>query len=376
VTTTHVVARAVAVTIPAVGTVEALSSVPIRAQVTGQLSEVHFLEGQEVSKGEPLFTIDPRPFELALQQAQAVLARDTATAKNQQSELTRYQDLYKQGLIARDQYETQTASAQASQATLRVDEVAVESAKLNLQYTHVVAPVAGRTGALGVHVGDLVRANDTNAMVVINQLSPIYVAFSVPGRYLADIQRYQARSPLLIESRMQASVAPGAQQQQPTSAAPDVQVPSGTGRVEHGRVTFIDNAVDATTGTIKLKGSFPNADRALWPGLFVEVTLTMTTEPSALVVPAAAVQTSQGGPYVYVVKADQTAELRPVTVQRQQGDNVVIARGLAAGEEVVTDGQLRLTPGTPVSTGDAEQPPGNVTNISPGRERESGQTSS
>jgi multidrug efflux system membrane fusion protein len=350
VVTTQVVAKPVPVTIPAVGTVEAISSIQMRAQVTGQVSAVHFAEGQEVLKGQPLFTIDPRPFEAALAQVEAALARDTATAKNQQSEQARYADLFKQGLIPRDQYETQAAGVQASQATLQLDQAAVQTARLNLQYTNITAPMAGRTGSLGVHVGDLARANDTNPMVVINELSPIYVTFSVPGRYLEEIQRYQALKPLTVETRSQASVAPGAQQPAPTSAAPDNEPAVPSGAVEQGRVTFIDNAVDATTGTIKLKGTFANADRALWPGLFVQVTLNLATNAKALVVPASAVQSSQDGQYVYVVKPDRTAEMRRITVKRQQGEDAVIATGLAAGEEVVTDGQLRLTPGARVST--------------------------
>jgi multidrug efflux system membrane fusion protein len=351
--TVPVEAKAVPVTIPAVGTAEAVSSVQIRAQVTGQLSDIHFSEGQEVTKGQPLFALDPRPFEAALAQAKAVLARDTATAKNAVAQQARYQDLYKRGLIPRDQYEAQEANAASLQATLAADEAAVENAKLNLQYTKISAPISGRTGALGVHVGDLVRANDTTAMVVINQLTPIYVTFSVPGRYLTDIRRYQSKQPLTIETRGQVSVPPGAQPPTPTSTAPDEPDTSADSSqpVETGKVSFIDNAVDPTTSTIKLKGTFPNTDHALWPGLFVQVTLKLTTDPSAIVVPAAAVQVSQNGQYVYVVKQDRTVEMRPVTIERQQGDQMVIARGLTAGEEVVTDGQLRLTPGARVTTG-------------------------
>jgi multidrug efflux system membrane fusion protein len=350
--TTHAESKQVPVQIPAVGTAEAVSSVQIRAQVTGQLSAIHFSEGQEVTKGQPLFSLDPRPFEAALQQAEAVLARDTATAKNATAQQTRYEDLYKRGLIPRDQYEAQVANAASLQATLAADQAAVETAKLNLQYTHITAPISGRTGTLGIHVGDLVRANDTTAMVVINQLTPIYVTFSVPGRYLNDIRRFQAQRPLVIETRGQISLPPGAQPPVPSSTAPDESDASLTSQpLETGKVSFIDNAVDSTTGTIKLKGTFQNADHALWPGLFVQVTLNLTTDPSAIVVPANAVQASQNGQYVYVVKADKTVELRDVTVERQQGDQMVIARGLKAGEEVVTDGQLRLTPGARVTTG-------------------------
>jgi membrane fusion protein, multidrug efflux system len=364
VVTARAEARAVPITIPAVGAAEAVSSVQIRAQVTGQLSAVHFTEGQEVQKGQPLFTLDARPFEIALDQAQAVLARDTATAENAKAQQGRAEDLYKRQLISRDQYETQMASTASLQATLQADRAAIDNARLNLQYTKIIAPITGRTGSLGVHAGDLIRANDTNPMVVINQFSPIYVTFSIPGRYLQDVRRYQAQKPLTIQARGQASDTPGSQPPAPTAAAPDVEG-AETGSLERGAVTFIDNAVDATTGTIKLKGTFPNTDRALWPGLFVQVTLLLSVEPNAIVVPAVAVQASQNGQYVYVVKEDRTVELRPVTISRQQGDVTVIARGVTAGEEVVTDGQLRLIPGARVSTGRGG-PPG------AGRGRETG----
>jgi multidrug efflux system membrane fusion protein len=353
VTTTHVVAKSVPVTIPAVGTAEAIETVQIRAQVTGQLSQVHFAEGQEVRKGDLLFTLDARPFEAALQQAQAVLARDTATANNAASQNARYEDLYKRGLIPRDQYETQQASSQSAQATLQADQAAVETAKLNLSYTKIAAPISGRTGSLSAHEGDLVRANDTTPLVIINQLSPIYVTFAVPGRYLGDIRRYQALKPLQAVARGQASIPPGAQPPPPTTVeqangadlGADVPTASAPVPTAVGTVTFIDNTVDPSTGTIKLKATFPNPEHKLWPGLFVQVTLNLSTDPNAIVVPAIAVQASQQGQFVYVVKPDSTVEMRNVTVARQQGEQMVIANGLSAGEEVVTDGQLRLTPG-------------------------------
>ena len=371
VVTAHAVAKPVPVIIPAVGTAEPVASVQIRSQVTGQVSQIHFREGQEVRKGDPLFTLDARPFQAALQQAQAVLARDTAQAKNAQAQRARYQDLFNRGLIARDQYETQTANAAALEATIAADEAAVENAKVSLQYTRIVAPISGRTGSLGVHQGDLVRANDTAAMVVINQLSPIYVTFSVPGRYLPDIRRYQAQQPLRVEARVSPGGTPGAPQIAPASAANQAATATGgTGAspetaqapssapsaatadaTEAGKVSFIDNTVDPTTGTIRMKGTFQNADHALWPGLFVQVTVVLRTDPSATVVPAVAVQASQTGQFVYVVSPDRTAQIRDVVVERQQGDDVVIAKGIAPGDEVVTDGQLRLTPGARVTTG-------------------------
>ncbi len=357
VVTTHAVVRSVPVTIPAVGTVEAVSTVRIQSQVTGQLTAIGFTEGGEVRTGQLLFTIDPRPFRAAVAQAQAALARDTATNSNQQAQQTRYADLFGKGLLPRDQFEAQRAAASSSEAVLAVDRAAVEAAELNLQYARITAPISGRAGSLGVHVGDIVRPSDTTPMVVINQVSPIYVTFSVPGRYLADIRRHQAEQPLSVDGRTQPGALPGAQPPAPSIDAPDIQ-PQAGGTLERGHVTFIDNAIDTTTGTIRLRASFDNADRAFWPGLFVQATLNLRTEPDAVVVPAAAVQVSQDGQYVYVVKPDQTAELRPVTVERQQEDQMVIARGLSGGEEVVTDGQLRLTPGAPVVAHGAPGDPG------------------
>ena len=352
-------AKSVPVTIPAVGTAEPTNTVLVRAQVTGQLAEVNFREGQDVKKGQLLFVIDQRPFLSAVAQAEAVLARDTATSNNAARQRANYEDLYKRQLISRDQYETQMANAQALEATLAADRAAVENAKLNLAYTRIAAPISGRTGTLGVHQGDLVRANDANPMVTINQVSPIYVTFSVPGRYLGDIRRYQAQKPLEVMAQGQASLPPGAQAPPPQVLQPSTSqqvapgqgatMPVNPGLVEHGRVSFIDNTVDAQTGTIKLKATFDNSDQGLWPGLFVQVTLNLTKDENAIVVPAAAVQPSASGQYVYVVKPDRTAEVRPVTVLRQQGEEVVIAKGLAEGEDVVTEGQLRLTPGAQVT---------------------------
>lgn len=349
VVTAPVLSKSVPLTIDAVGTAEAFTTVQIRSQVTGQLSQVHFAEGQDVRKGQALFTLDRRPFEAALHQAQAVLAKDTAQARNAAGQAARFEDLFKRGLIPRDQYEAQTASAAALQATLNADGAAVEQARLNLQYTNISSPIDGRTGAFMVHAGDLVRANDTSPLVVINQLSPIRVLFSVPGRFIPDIRRYQGRTPLRAEARTPSSVMPGAQ---PPPAGTDVagqQRGDTTPPVAEGAVSFIDNAVDPSTGTIKMKATFANGDRRLWPGLFVQVRLLLTTEANAITVPAEAVQSTQDGRYVYVVKPDQTVEFRQIAVQRQQGPDIVVARGLQPGETVVTDGQLRLTPGARVS---------------------------
>jgi len=349
--------KAMPVTVAAVGTAEAISSVAIRSQVTGQLTAIHFTEGQEVQQGQPLFSLDRRPFQAALQQAEAVLARDTATLRNAEATQARTDTLFQRGLVARDQYESQRASTAALAATIEADKAAVETARLNLQYAEISSPIAGRTGSLGAHVGDLVLANDINSLVVINQLSPVYVTFSVPGRLLADIRRYQAQEPLSVTAAAPQASSPAAAPPTSPGGTPGADRP-GTGAgvapdtsatVARGVVTFIDNAVDATTGTIRLKGTFPNHRHQLWPGAFVQVTLNLTTEPNAIVVPAVAVQTSQEGQYIFVVKADRTVDMRTVKVDRQQGDEAIIAEGISAGDQVVTDGQLRLTPGARVS---------------------------
>lgn len=360
VVTARVQQKAMPVNVPAVGNVEPITSVQIRSQVTGQLGAIHFTEGQDVQKGQRLFTLDQRTFQAALQQAQAVLARDQATLQNAQAQQSRLDNLFQRGLIPKDQYETQRANVAALTATVDADKAAVENARLNVQYAEIKAPLSGRTGALMAHVGDLVRANDTTALVVINQVSPVYVTFAVPGRFLGDIRRYQARKPLTV-SAVAPSGAPSGPAAAPPASAGAVTASAGAGGggdvPEHtgdaaparGTVTFIDNTVDAATGTIRLKATFPNADRQLWPGAFVQVTLQLTTDPDAVVVPAVAVQASQEGQYVYVVKADRTVEMRAVVMERQQGDQAVITRGVSPGETVVTDGHLRLTPGARIA---------------------------
>lgn len=328
VSTAVVMEKPMPLEVPAVGTAEAISSVQIRSQVTGQLGGIHFAEGQDVTQGQLLFELDPRPFQLALAQAEAVLAKDAAQNANAQTEVARYKALFDEGLIDREQYDSYISNAAATQATTGADQAAVDTAKLNLQFTRITAPISGRAGALDVHVGDLVRANDTTPMVVINQMAPINVTFAVPGRLLDDIRRYQAAAPLKV----------------------DAVISEPGGRKPSGHITFIDNAVDQTTGTIKLKALFDNASRELWPGEFVNANLQLTTEAHAIVTPASAVQSSQNGRYVYVVRADRTVDMRPVNVARTAGAESVIASGLQPGDTVVTDGQLRLTPGARVTT--------------------------
>jgi multidrug efflux system membrane fusion protein len=331
--------KAMPVMLDAVGTAEAISTVDIRSQVTGQLQQVLFSPGDDVRKGQPLFILDRRPLEAALRQVEAVVAKDEAQLNNASAERKRAEELFNQGILARSDYETNVANAAALEATLAADRAQVEQARLNLQYSRITSPLDGRTGALNSHVGDLVRTNDTLPLVTINQLAPIYVTFSVPARFLNEIRKAKRGGSLAVAATSQRSAVSS------EAATPAAELNA------RGEVTFIDNAVDPSTATIKLKATFPNGGRQLWPGLFVQVSMQLSVQPRAIVVPTVAVQTSQQGQYVYIVKPDHRVELRHVTIDRQQGDDTVIAEGLTGGEEIVTEGQLRLTPGARVTTG-------------------------
>jgi multidrug efflux system membrane fusion protein len=328
VTTALVTEASMPVYVQGVGNVEAFTTVEIRSQVTGPLLEVNFSEGQDVEKDQLLFTIDPRPFELAVNQAEAQLAKDSGQSKTAETQRTRYTSLLKSGLVAQSDFDTVAAQANSLQSTLSLDQVAIENAKLQLQYTKITAPIAGRTGALQVHVGSQVRTADVSPMVIINQITPVLVTFSLPAVNLPDVRAGQARGPLTVEV-----VASG---------------DSGES-VSRGSLTFIDNAVDPTTAAIKLKATLPNKNRTLWPGEFVQVRLRVSEDPHAIVVPTSAVQNGPQGPYAYVIGPNRAATLRPVKVARSEGSVVVMTSGLKPGEEVVTDGQLRLTPGVRVS---------------------------
>ena len=327
VVTAVAVEKSVPVTVVTVGTAEAISTVQVRPQVTGRIAQVHFAEGQDVAAGQPLFTIDPQSFQVTLDQATAVLARDMAQANNAQVQVDRFENLFKRGLISREQYDTQVATAAALKATTAADEATVAAARLNLQYANVIAPAAGRTGALLLHEGDLVQANGTAPLVVINQLAPIYVTFAVTGKLLDEVRRAQR----LTSLKVTASIAGG--------EADDV---------ESGKLTFIDNAVDPQTGTIKMKATFTNAAHRLWPGQFADVVLQLRSEPRAVIIPSVAVQAGQQGSFVFVV-TDGRVQMRPITVARVQGDESVIETGVSPGDVVVTDGQLRLTPNARVA---------------------------
>ena len=327
VTVAPVVTKAMPIEISVIGTAEAFSNVGIRSQITGQLEKVNFTEGDDVQAGQVLFTLDRRPLELALREAQANLERDAARAENAALMTKRYEDLAKRGIAPREQLDTSRADMAALNATVSADKAAVENATVQLDYATIKAPISGRTGALQVHEGNLVRANDQTPLVTINQIMPMSVSFSVPEARLSELKRYLARGSLNVK------------------ATP----PNDEGPAALGKIAFVDNAVDENSGTIRVKGTFPNTDRRLWPGQFVNVVVTLTTDPKAVVVPSVAVQNGQQGTFVFVVKPDQTVEMRPVTVTRVSLSETVLASGVQPGDTVVTDGHLRLVPGSRIS---------------------------
>ncbi len=318
--------RPVPYDITAIGAITPLQSVAVRSQVTGTLVRVGFREGDDVHAGQLLFELDPRPFQAALDQALATLARDAAQATNAHRQVTRYQELAQSDLASREQIDQLRANADALDASLTADSATVETARLNLDYTGIRARISGRTGGLSMHEGNLVRTTDQNPLVVINQIRPVAVTFAVPERYLEDIRRYSARRTLDVEVRRQDSAG------SPTT----------------GVLSFVDNRVDTTTGTIQLRATFPNQDSRLWPGQFVMVRLVLNVVPAALTVPAAAVMTSQRGTYVFVLQPDQTVRMQSIAVGRTLNDFAVVDSGLRVGDMVVTDGQLRLTPNAAV----------------------------
>jgi len=314
-----------------IGNVESFNAVTVKVLVGGEISGVYFKEGQDVKKGDLLFKIDPRPYEAALKQAEASLLRDQAQAKNAEEQAKRYAILVEKDYVSRDQYDQLRANADALAAAVEADKANVENSRLQLSYCTIMSPINGRAGSVLVNVGNVIKANDIS-LTTINQIMPTYVTFSMPEQNLAEIKKHMMSGDLRV----------------------DAIIPGDENHPAQGALTFIDNAVDRTTGTIKLKGTFANQDRRLWPGQFVDVILTLITEPNQIVVPSQAVQTGQQGQYLYVIKSDMTAELRIITSGRTYRNWTIVEKGIAPGEKVVTDGQLRLVPGTKVEIKNAK----------------------
>lgn len=322
---TEVRRQSIPVELHAIGTGQAYKTVSVESQVAGIVKAVHYHQGQFVHTGNLLVTLDDRPFQAALAQAQAALARDKATAQLHQAELNRYKEMYQAGIVSREQYDQFLAQAAASKAVVNADEAAIQTEKIKLSYCSIYAPISGIVGAQLIYPGASVKANDLPILAVINQISPLYVNFSVPQQYLESIRTFMARSRLPVQS-----------------------TPSGSDKPESGHLTFVNNTVDPTTGTIQLMAVFPNPQRRLWPGEFSNVVLRLAEQQNVLVVPSQAVETGQQGDYVFIVKPNMTVEARQIQVARTALGLSQIRKGLAEGETVVTDGQLRLAPGSKV----------------------------
>lgn len=312
------------VKLQAIGNVEAFSTVALKARVDGQIVAVNFTEGQEVKKGAVLFRIDSRPFEAALRQAEANALRDAAARDQAQSQERRYQELLDRNFVSKEAYAQIRTNAQVAEANAKASRAALENAQINLAYCTIASPIDGYTGKVLLQVGNLVKANDVGSLVVINQVKPVYVNFAVPEQQLATVRKYMAREPLAVEANAGADAV-----------------------LAQGKLMFVDNAVDPSTGTIRMRAQFDNRDASLWPGQFVNLSVRLYDQTDAILIPSRAVQTGPQGSYVYVVNADMTAELRKVTVERGEGENAVV-KGLAGGERVVTRGALRLAPGARV----------------------------
>lgn len=320
----------------AIGNVEAYSTVSVRSQVGGPVLAAHFAEGQEVTRGQLLFSIDPAPFEMALRKAEANLLRDQALARNAEAEVRRYEELVQKDYVTRQQYDQARTDSEALQATLKADEAAVADAKLNLGYCSIRSPIDGRTGQLLVYPGNVVKANDT-VLVSIGQIHPIYVGFAVPEQRLNNLRRSMSRGKLAVR----------------------VAMPDGAEVPEEGVLSFVDNAVDETSGTIKLKATFANRSSQLWPGQFVNVSVTLDVRRDSIMAPQAAIQTGQQGTYVFVLQPDMKVHQQPVTVGDTLDGFVIVKEGLSAGTRVITDGHLRLTEGAVVVIrSDLNSPPG------------------
>ena len=324
----EVTQQSVPLRIQAIGNVEPYATVAVKSRIDGQIVDAPFRDGQDVVKDQPLFQIDPRPLQAALKQAEANLARDKAQLERARAQEVRYKDLLAKKFVSQDAYAQFLTNVETAEAIVQADEAAVETARLQLEYTTIRAPISGRAGRIMIQLGNMVKANDTAPLVVINQVTPIYLNFAVPEQSLGAIRAAMAKHTLKVEASLTDSTG--------TTAA-------------NGELAFIDNAIDATTGTVRLRARFPNQDRLLWPGQFATASLTLGVQQNVTVVPSQAVQTGPKGQFVFVVKADLTAEQRAVVVARVEGAQTIIAQGLAPGEKVVTLGQVRLSPGIKVN---------------------------
>jgi membrane fusion protein, multidrug efflux system len=324
---TKVERKTVPLTLQAIGNVEPIDSVAIKSRIDGEIAAVHVRDGQDVTRGQLLFELDSRALAAQLKQLEANEARDRALLANAQSLERRYADLLAKKFLSEEAYTQAKTSTEAAEAAVAADRAGIENARVLLSYTRIQSPIAGRAGRVMLPAGNTVKANDVTALVVINQLAPIYVNFSVPEQYLPQIRAFNAKGPLEVHASPQ--------------GAPDLVV--------SGKLAFIDNAVDPQTGTIKVRATFTNQDRQLWPGQFASVTVKLKEQPDALVIPPEAVQNGPNGQYVFVVKPDLTAEVRDIAIDRTEGQDTIVAKGLTEGETVVIVGQLRITPGEKVA---------------------------
>jgi len=325
--------RDVPIQITAIGNVEAYQTVQVRSMVTGQIEKILFKEGDDVRRGQLLYQLDKRPFQATLEQAEANLKRDQAQAANAKLEAARYTDLEKQGVISREQADLQRTTDNANTAAVAADQATVQAAKVQLQYTDIYAPFDARAGALMINLGNLVKANDTPYLVQLNQITPIYVTFTVPEGRLREIRQFAAHGLKVLAYPKEQTSAPA-----------------------EGLLTFIDNGVDPQTGTVKLKATFQNTDKRLWPGEFVDVVLNLSTMKDAIAVPTKAVQSGQQGDYVFVVAKDGTADPHQITSVGTYQNLTLVKSGLNPGDTVIVDGQLRVVPKTKVAVQSSLRP--------------------
>jgi len=319
------VEKDVPIEIRAVGAVEPMATVAVRPQAGGEITAVHFHEGDDVRAGDLLFSLDARPYEAALAQAESNLVRDQSQARNAEAEARRSQELFAQGIVSKEQHDSVQARASGLLASVKADEAAVQTARLQLAYCSIRSPIHGRTGSMLVKAGNVVRAVDGGPLVVINQIDPIAVSFTVPEARFPEVKRAAGARRLSVEALL------------PGEASPMT-----------GALSFFDNEIDRATGTVRLRGTFANPQRRLWPGQFVGTRLVVDVRRNAVVVPAQAVQDGQAGPYLFVVKPDRTVELRQLVVSPASPGELLVEKGVVAGEAIVTDGQMRLVPGSKI----------------------------